>query len=105
MGALFTQLFNFLIYLLNSTIAGLINLFIDLINAIISLIASTFQGLLVIFPNINMTLTIPPEITSVANNIAWFFPLSTFAVCLGILSTCYIAYFTLKPILKFLHVA
>lgn len=105
MGALFTKLFQFLIDLLRNFGFILYNLFIDLLNGVITAIALLFQGILSFFPSVTFPLQAPAGLVELSGKIAWFVPVSTIASCLLILGGCYVTYFTVRPILKFVHLA
>lgn len=104
MGNLFTQLFHFLKELLTSFLAFFYNLLVDLINMIIEGIALAIRGLLIFFPNASVDISPPQAVADIINYIAWFIPLDTIVICLGIIGGTYVAYFSLRPVLKLFHV-
>lgn len=103
MGGLFTKLFNYLLQLCEYLVVTLINLFIDLINLIIAALAGIFSTMLGFLPTVNISSTAPPDLVTMASHIAWFIPLSTISTCLGIIALAYVGFFSIKPILKFIH--
>jgi hypothetical protein len=103
MGSLFTQLFKFLSDLLFSFLRFLYNALIELINAIIYGVSLLFSSLLSLLPTLDVPSSAPSALTDIAQKVAWFIPLSTMHSCLLILGVAFLAYFTVKPILKFVR--
>lgn len=80
----------------------IIKLLIELINLIIVAIATCLTLIISLFPNVDgIPFEIPNSVILLSSNINWFVPVGTFASCTLVLSTAYIAYFAIRPLLKF----
>lgn len=104
MGRIFTAFAKWLIKAFLFLVITLVNLLIDVVNALIKLIATIVSSIISAFPNTTLDLKPPPGLIEIASYVAWFIPLKTMAFCLGVIGTCFLVYFGVRPILKFLHV-
>ena len=83
----------------------IVNFGVDVINAAILTIASIFHVLIQIFPTTSLDLTPPPALVAVAGYINWFIPMPAIAGSIGLICASYVAFFTVRPVLKFLQLA
>lgn len=105
MGGLFSSLMAFLIKICKYVAILIINFLVDIINGLIELIATIFTGLLSVFPNSDLSFEAPASLVAISGHINWFIPIHSFVVTLGFISASYIAFFSIRPILKFIQVA
>jgi hypothetical protein len=105
MGALFSQLMQFIYDLLFWCLQWISNIIIDIINALITGIAGVFQTVISWLPSQSVDLSVPPGLLDLASNINWFVPVGGMVACLALIGIAYIAYFAVRPILKFIHLA
>jgi hypothetical protein len=105
MGSLFEKLFNFLVDLLTWISNVFLNLIIDFLNATIQIIADCYSFVVNLLPSSSgLSLNIPSSITSHIGSVNWFIPVGTIVDCVSFFCVAMIAYMTVKPVLKFLHV-
>ena len=105
MGSLFSSLMSFLIGLCKYVAILIINFLVDIINGLIELIATIFSGLLYVFPSSDLSFDAPASLLAISGYINWFIPVGSFVAALGLICASYIAFFSIRPILKFLQVA
>ena len=105
MGSLFASLMSFLIDICKYVAILIINALIDAINGLIELIATVFTGLLFVLPNSNLNLDPPASLVAIAGHINWFLPIGSMVAALGLVCASYVAFFSIRPILKFLQLA
>ncbi|MBV5330635.1 MAG: hypothetical protein JZU65_23895 [Chlorobium sp.] len=101
MGGLFTKLFSFLYDLLIYAGNFILNLFIDLVNLVIVAVAGIFSLMLSALPLVSFNFTPPAGLLSVASQINWLIPIGSIFACFSIIAIAYVAYFTIRPVLKF----
>lgn len=83
----------------------IINFGVDVINAAIVAIASIFHLLLAVFPTTTLDLKPPAALIAVAAHINWFIPMHAVAGGLTLICAAYVAFFTVRPVMKFLQLA
>lgn len=105
MGSLFSSLMSFLINICKYVAILIINAFVDAINGLIELIATVFAALLSVLPNSDLSFDAPASLVAMSGHINWFIPVGSFVVALGLICASYIAFFSIRPILKFIQVA
>lgn len=105
MGGLFTILMDFIKNVLDWFGIILYNLAIDFGNALILALSIIFQGLIAFLPSTSLPTDPPAELINLAAHVNWFIPMGTMSTCLAVLALCYVAFFTIRPILKFIHLA
>lgn len=102
------SLANFAAWLLNAfkyLAILIVNFGVDVINFAILTIASIFHLLIQVFPTTTLDLNPPDELIAVAGHINWFIPMPAIAGSLGLICASYIAFFTIRPVAKFLQLA
>lgn len=105
MGGLFSSLMAFLIKICKYVAILIINFLVDIINGLIELIATIFTGLLSLLPNSELSFDPPASMIAISQHINWFIPVGSFVFALGLVCASYIAFFSIRPILKFIQVA
>ena len=83
----------------------IVNFGVDVINFAILAIASIFHVLIQVLPTTNLDLNPPAQLIAVAGHINWFIPMPAIAGSLGLICATYIAFFTIRPVAKFLQLA
>lgn len=83
----------------------IVNFGVDVINLAILSVASIFHLLLQVFPTSTVNLDPPASLIAVAAQINWFIPMHAVAGGIALVCASYIAFFTIRPIAKFLHLA
>ena len=83
----------------------IINFGVDVINFAIVTIASIFHLLLQVFPTTTLDLRPPSALIAVAGHINWFIPMPAIAGSIGLICATYVAFFTIRPVAKFLQLA
>lgn len=105
MGGLFSSLMSFLIKICKYVAILIINFLVDVINGLIELIATVFTVLLSVFPNSDLSFDAPASLVLISGHVNWFIPVGSFVTVLGLICASYIAFFSIRPILKFMQVA
>ena len=105
MGGLISSLMAFLIKICKYVAILIINFLVDIINELIELIAIIFSGLLYVFPSPDLSFDAPASLVAISGHINWFIPIGSFVIALGVICASYIAFFSIRPILKFIWVA
>ena len=105
MGSLFSALMAFLIKICKYVAILIINFLVDIINGLIELVATIFTGLLSVFPVSNLSLDPPASLVAISQHVNWFIPVGSFVTALSLICASYIAYFSIRPIFKFIQVA
>lgn len=105
MGGLFSSLMAFLIKICKYVAILIINFLVDIINELIELIATIFSGLLYVFPSSDLSFDAPDSLVAISGHINWFVPINSMVIALGLVCASYVAFFSIRPILKFMQVA
>lgn len=105
MGGLFSSLMSFLIKICKYVAILIINSLVDIINGLVELIATIFSGLLYVFPSSDLSFDAPASLVTMSGHINWFIPVGSFVVALGLICASYVAFFSIRPILKFIQAA
>ena len=105
MGKLVSSLMAFLIKICKYVAILIINYLVDIINGLIELISTIFSGLLYVFPSSDLTFDAPASLVAISGHINWFIPINSMVIALGLVCASYVAFFSIRPILKFIQVA
>lgn len=103
MGALFSQLFQYLKDFGSWLLESLVSWLVDLINLLIEALAGLCAMAMALLPSPTFDWSPPSWLVTHAGEVSWFFPLGTLATCLGICAVAGVAYFPWKMIMKFAH--
>ena len=102
------SLANFSSWLLDAFVflaITIINYGVDVINAAIEGIAAVFSVLLAVLPDASLDLSPPQELLSAASGINWFIPMGAISGSISLVCASYVAFFAIRPVAKFLHLA
>lgn len=108
MTELFSQLLGYLkdlgLWLLEKLVDGLVVLG----NLLIEAVAAVFSLLVAMLPNSFgfdlSNVSLPPSLSSVLGWVNWFFPVDTMVICLAAYLTVLLAWFAIRPVLRFIQV-
>ncbi len=103
MGSVISQLLTWLYNAFAWCLAWIKNILIDVINLLIQAVAMVFGTVISWLPNSTVSLSVPQSLIDLGANINWLVPVSAIVNCLTLIAVAYVAYFAVRPILKFLQ--